>query len=212
MWRARELEDLIGCWTLDEADLGLIANKSGATRLGFALALKFFEQEARFPRHAGELPPAAGEVRSGPGQGRSGYVRRVRVVGSDGRLSPGAAQGRAGLPREPVVGDEDKLADWAAYPIAADGEAWPLAVPSLSADWVSCPATRRSRYRPASIAGGSQRQQDPPHQEPQVPDPDVPAQRRPVRASRRVDDTREDEGAREHVQAAVHHEERTGRG
>jgi hypothetical protein len=25
----------------------------------FALALKFFEQEARFPRHAGELPPAA---------------------------------------------------------------------------------------------------------------------------------------------------------
>ncbi len=49
MWRARELEDLIECWTLDEADLGLIANKSGATRLGFALALKFFEQEARFP-------------------------------------------------------------------------------------------------------------------------------------------------------------------
>ncbi len=114
MWRARELEDLIECWTLDEADLGLIANKSGATRLGFALALKFFEQEARFPRHAGELPPAAGEVRSGPGQGRSGHVRRVRVVGSDGRVSRSAAQGRAGLPREPVVGDEDKLADWLA--------------------------------------------------------------------------------------------------
>lgn len=98
MWRARELEDLIGCWTLDEADLGLIANKSGATRLRFALALKFFEQEARFPRHAGELPPAAGEVRSGPGQGRSGYVRRVRVVGSDGRVSPGAAQAVPGFP------------------------------------------------------------------------------------------------------------------
>jgi hypothetical protein len=28
---------------------GLIADKSGATRLGLALALKFFEQEARFP-------------------------------------------------------------------------------------------------------------------------------------------------------------------
>jgi len=28
-------------------------------RLGFALILKFFEIEARFPRHASELPPAA---------------------------------------------------------------------------------------------------------------------------------------------------------
>jgi Domain of unknown function (DUF4158) len=49
MRREWELEDLIECWTLNEADLGLIANKSRATRLGFALALKFFEQEARFP-------------------------------------------------------------------------------------------------------------------------------------------------------------------
>jgi Domain of unknown function (DUF4158) len=35
------------------------ANKSGATRLGFAVLLKFFELESRFPRHAGEAPPAA---------------------------------------------------------------------------------------------------------------------------------------------------------
>jgi hypothetical protein len=55
MRREWELEDLLECWTLDEVDLGLIANKSGATRLGFALALKLFEQEARFPWHAGEL-------------------------------------------------------------------------------------------------------------------------------------------------------------
>ena len=37
------LEDLIECWTLDEDEVGLLANKSGATRLGFALLLKFFE-------------------------------------------------------------------------------------------------------------------------------------------------------------------------
>ena len=59
MRREWELEDLIECWTLDDDDFGLIANKSGAARLGFALAWKYFEQEARFPRHAGELPPAA---------------------------------------------------------------------------------------------------------------------------------------------------------
>jgi hypothetical protein len=32
MRREWERDDLIECWTLNEADLGLIANKSGATR------------------------------------------------------------------------------------------------------------------------------------------------------------------------------------
>jgi hypothetical protein len=45
--REWELEELIECWTLDEGELRLLANKAGATRLGFALLLKFFEQEAR---------------------------------------------------------------------------------------------------------------------------------------------------------------------
>ena len=38
-----ELEDLIASWTLDEDDWWLLANKTGATRLGFALLLKFFD-------------------------------------------------------------------------------------------------------------------------------------------------------------------------
>jgi len=36
-----------------------VGNKTGATRLGFAVLLKFFESEARFPRSADELPPSA---------------------------------------------------------------------------------------------------------------------------------------------------------
>ena len=52
-------EDLIACWTLVESDWDLVANKAGATRLGFAVMLKFFELEARFPRHAGEVPKVA---------------------------------------------------------------------------------------------------------------------------------------------------------
>jgi hypothetical protein len=52
-------EELIGSWTLVGEDWRLVGNKSGATRLGFALVLKFFEIEARFPRAADELPPAA---------------------------------------------------------------------------------------------------------------------------------------------------------
>jgi Domain of unknown function (DUF4158) len=57
--REWELEDLIDCWTLDEDDVKLLANKSGATRLGFALTLKYFEQEGRFPRRAADVPEAA---------------------------------------------------------------------------------------------------------------------------------------------------------
>ncbi len=51
-----EPEDLVTYWTLAEDDWRLVANKTGATRLGFAMLLKFFELEARFPRAAGELP------------------------------------------------------------------------------------------------------------------------------------------------------------
>lgn len=60
MRREWEPEDLIACWTLVEQDeRELVAYKRGATRLGFALMLKFFEIDARFPRHGGEYPPAA---------------------------------------------------------------------------------------------------------------------------------------------------------
>ena len=53
------LEDLISCWTLDEADWRLLANKSGATRLGFAVLLKFLELEGRFPADGAEVPSTA---------------------------------------------------------------------------------------------------------------------------------------------------------
>ncbi len=38
-----EPEGLISCWTLDESDWRLLANKTSATRLEFALLLKFFD-------------------------------------------------------------------------------------------------------------------------------------------------------------------------
>jgi hypothetical protein len=55
--REWEPEDVVACWTLVEQDeRELVSYKRGATRLGFALMLKFFELEARFPRHASEFP------------------------------------------------------------------------------------------------------------------------------------------------------------
>ena len=58
-------EELIASWTLLGTDWTLLGNKSGATRLGFALSLKFFEIEARFPRDIDELPPGAVEYIAG---------------------------------------------------------------------------------------------------------------------------------------------------
>lgn len=52
-------EQLVDEWTLEEGDRKLLGNKSGATRLGFALKLKFFQIEGRFPSYAEEIPAAA---------------------------------------------------------------------------------------------------------------------------------------------------------
>ena len=57
-----EPEDLVAAWTLVERDhRELVAYKHGATRLGFALLLKFFEIEGRFPADVGEIPARAVE-------------------------------------------------------------------------------------------------------------------------------------------------------
>ena len=40
-------------------DVELVANKTGPTRLGFGVLLRFFELEARFPRSMDEVPVEA---------------------------------------------------------------------------------------------------------------------------------------------------------
>ncbi|MER6692145.1 Tn3 family transposase [Streptomyces minutiscleroticus] len=52
-------EDVVACWTPVGSDWGLVANKSGPTRLGFVPMLKFFEPEGRFPQILEEFPQAA---------------------------------------------------------------------------------------------------------------------------------------------------------
>ena len=59
MARRLELDELVERFTLLPDETALLRNKSGATRLGFALLLKLFELEARFPRYAEDVPRAA---------------------------------------------------------------------------------------------------------------------------------------------------------
>jgi TnpA family transposase len=58
MKRHWDTEELIEHWTLMPPEHALLANKTGTTRLGFAVLLKFFQYEARFPTHAQEIPSA----------------------------------------------------------------------------------------------------------------------------------------------------------
>ncbi|MPZ66640.1 MAG: Tn3 family transposase [Pseudonocardiaceae bacterium] len=59
MRQSWEPDELVDLWTLVGEDWRLVGNKSGATRLGFACLLKFFEIEARFPAYPEEIPAAA---------------------------------------------------------------------------------------------------------------------------------------------------------
>ena len=54
----RELtqEELVEQGTLAPNQLLLLMNKSGPGDLGFAVMLKLFHAEARFPFHRGEIP------------------------------------------------------------------------------------------------------------------------------------------------------------
>jgi hypothetical protein len=59
--RALGFDELMDHFTLGDEDLRLLRNKTGPTRLGFALLLKFLPWRGRFPRGRAELPDNAVE-------------------------------------------------------------------------------------------------------------------------------------------------------
>jgi TnpA family transposase len=50
------IDELIDYFTLTPGDLELIANKTGSTRLGFSVLVKYFKLEAQFPFNKAEIP------------------------------------------------------------------------------------------------------------------------------------------------------------
>ena len=110
---ARELDqdELIDRWTLVGDELNLVAGKRGATKLGFALLLRFYTERGRFPRGRGEIPDAAVDY----------VARQVAVSATEiafyewsGRtIEFHRAQIRKSLGfRECSVADAEALAEW----------------------------------------------------------------------------------------------------
>lgn len=56
-----DLDELVEHWTLLKDEQALVSGKRGATRLGFAVLLKFYTQYGRFPRNRAEIPGEAVE-------------------------------------------------------------------------------------------------------------------------------------------------------
>ena len=58
MKRVWDADELVEQWTLTPGEIALLDPRTGHNRLGFAVLLKCFDMEGRFPRHKHEIPAA----------------------------------------------------------------------------------------------------------------------------------------------------------
>ena len=59
-------DDVDDRWALHASDRVLLGNKTGATRLGFAVLLKMFQVNGRFPQRIEEVPVAISRSAKSP--------------------------------------------------------------------------------------------------------------------------------------------------
>jgi transglutaminase-like putative cysteine protease len=111
MKRDWELQELIEEWTLVPRELELLGNKTGSTRLGYSVLLKFFQREGRFPESRGDIAKAVLRYLS----------RQVNVEPEEFRYydwqSRSATYHRRQIRefcgfRSPTIQDADDLKDW----------------------------------------------------------------------------------------------------
>lgn len=118
MARVLELDELVEHFTLLPDEVALLRNKFGATRLGFALLLKFFVRAGRFPSGRSELGDqvvefVAGQV--GVPASELGFYdwsgRTIKAHRAEVRRVLGF--------RECSVDDAEKLTDWLTEQVAS---------------------------------------------------------------------------------------------
>ena len=110
---AVELDELVEHWTLFEDELGMVTGKRGATRLGFALLLKFFVRHARFPRGRAELPDAVVRFVAGQVGVEASELGMYDWAGRTVKFHRAQIRDHLGF-RECGLADAEKLASWLA--------------------------------------------------------------------------------------------------
>ncbi|MGW5927026.1 carboxylesterase family protein [Streptomyces anulatus] len=109
-------EELLANWTLVDGDWDLVANKSGATRLGFSLLLKFFELEGRFPDVSEEVPPTAVEYVADLVKVPATDFAKYTLSGRTAEYHRKQIREALGF-RPSTVADEKALAEWLAVEV-----------------------------------------------------------------------------------------------
>jgi len=118
MKRQWEPEELIEQWAFLPMDQMLLANKTGPTRLGFAVLLLFFHHEGRFPQQRHEVPRPV--VRHIAAQVGVAYEDYLQYDWSGRSIKYHRAQIRDALGfREATVQDADDLAAWLCEQVVA---------------------------------------------------------------------------------------------
>jgi Domain of unknown function (DUF4158)/Tn3 transposase DDE domain len=112
-----DLDELVEHWTLLDDERELVAGKRGATRLGFALILKFYTRHGRFPAGRSELPDEAVAFVAKQVRVPASDVGFYEWSGSTIEYHRNQVRGRLGF-RACSVADADKLTDWLAGQVA----------------------------------------------------------------------------------------------
>ncbi|MEU6540514.1 DUF4158 domain-containing protein [Streptomyces sp. NPDC047000] len=143
-------EELLANWTLVDGDWALVANKSGTTRLGFSLLLKFFELEGRFPEVPEEVPPAAVEFVAGLVKVPATDFAKYTLIGRTAEYHRKQIREALGF-RPSTVADEKAPAEWLAVEVCpVEAAAEPEGVHRGLEEAHGCgpgPGVRRARGR-----------------------------------------------------------------
>jgi hypothetical protein len=115
--RSLGLDEVVDHFTLVGDEVDQLHNKTGATRLGFALALKFLLWRGRFPRGHHELPDDAVEHVARQVGVPAEESRCYDIAGRTAQRHRSEIRRYTGF-RECSVADADKLACWLATHVA----------------------------------------------------------------------------------------------
>src|SRR4051794_18968919 len=111
MKRHWDEQELVEHWTLTHDECELLRNRTDRSRMGFAVLLKFFQVEGRFPSDSQEVPPAAlGHLADQLGLSRDGFAE-YDLGGRTGERDRAQIRALLGF-RQVTIQDAEELVGW----------------------------------------------------------------------------------------------------